>query len=1406
MKKIYLLIVIISLLKTSIYSQEDYLSDENFVFTRVYQKPSSSTEGAIESITYFDGLGRPMQQIAIRAGEAAHSSITGMHSWELGSGSLPFYNHIGNTLENNRIMGYDPFGYQEILWECGNDVESDADGGWNTDYFSIDNNASYRYSVWVKREGSQDGTTFLGTKNVNDLNDVENSNPYFWVGDLPNVGEWYLLVGVIHPYTYGGSNSGISGVYDRNGNMVDTGNDFKWRSTTTTTQLRNYLYYATDPGTRQYFWKPVFQKIDGTESSISELLQKAVGADIVTHIPYDEYGRQVKSYLPLPMEDNRFGSYRTVDMQAATASYYLDKYPEDFPGMTKTTANPYGEKLIELTPLNRVEAQAAAGYDWRLGGGHEIKFDRYTNDSLEVRLFKIELDSSYTPTLLQHPDRYFFPGQLYKTVTKDENWTSGLNHTTEEFKDKEGRVVLKRTYADAGSQSQVPHDTYYVYDDYGNLSYVIPPKVETPDGVSQTELDGLCYQYKYDHRNRLVEKKIPDKGDANNWESIVYNTLDQPILTQDPNLQERGEWLFTKYDGFGRVAYTGIVASTSNRVTLQGEADAHTAQYEERSGGIDIVGTTIYYTNNAYPTNAYASLSITDIHTENYYDTYLDTSNQQAGISVPSANSLGKPISTRTKTLPTVSKVLVLDTGERITTVSAYDDKGRTVWSKSTNPYLETTDLVESDLDFTGKVLKDKTTHQRGENAPVVFTNAYMYDHMGRLLKHIHCLEGDCVIDDNLVMDQEVTQTSNVNARYSIRLEPGFRVSAANGINFSAGIGNTQGEVIAANTYDELGNLVKKSVGGKDSLALQTLNYTYNVRGWLKKINDPNQLGDNLFGFEINYNDPKAGGRALFNGNISEAHWNSQNQNYTGNPVSSSYSYNYDALNRIKGATDNTGNYNLGHVSYDKMGNILSLQRQGHINADASLFGTMDNLDYDYDGNRLKTVTDFGNTTYGFKDGNTTGDDYGYDVNGNLTSDANKGITAGGIEYNHLNMPTKITVSNAGSNNGVIDYVYTADGIKLQKKKTQGGVMTTTDYAGDFVYENNSLKQFYQPEGYVELDGSDWQYVYQYKDIWGNTRITYADDDNSGSVTSSEIRREQNYYPFGLEHQGYNIASYGAKNNLKTYQGQEFNEDLELNVHEFRFRVYDPAIGRFWQVDPLAEDYTYNSTYAFQENKLGLGVELEGLELGPSNSAALHQARLKAADKLEARGKTNEANALRKASNKQQEYNTAAATLVVPGPEDVVMAGLLATKIGGAGLKFISKYADEAGSLLKNILTKGDNVVKSFDDLADAGKINASEVKFSQNSISGNFKDGNSVESLTKGLKDGSIDPSSIPAVRITNKDGKIYTLDNRRLKAFQDAGIEVNYQKVDYSSLPKSELRKFTTTNGGESIKIRGQ
>lgn len=55
-----------------------------------------------------------------------------------------------------------------------------------------------------------------------------------------------------------------------------------------------------------------------------------------------------------------------------------------------------------------------------------------------------------------------------------------------------------------------------------------------------------------------------------------------------------------------------------------------------------------------------------------------------------------------------------------------------------------------------------------------------------------------------------------------------------------------------------------------------------------------------------------------------------------------------------------------------------------------------------------------------------------------------------------------------------------------------------------------------------------------------------------------------------------------------------------LTWYQYKYRFYDPALGRFISVDPIAEKFMYNSTYAFAENKLGLGNEWEGLELGPT--------------------------------------------------------------------------------------------------------------------------------------------------------------------------------------------------------------
>ena len=95
---------------------------------------------------------------------------------------------------------------------------------------------------------------------------------------------------------------------------------------------------------------------------------------------------------------------------------------------------------------------------------------------------------------------------------------------------------------------------------------------------------------------------------------------------------------------------------------------------------------------------------------------------------------------------------------------------------------------------------------------------------------------------------------------------------------------------------------------------------------------------------------------------------------------------------------------------------------------------------------------------------------------------------------------------------------------------------------------------------------------------------------------------EESFYPFGLSQAGISstAVNFGSPiNKKKKFQGQEYNDDLGVDMYEFKYRMDDPQIGRFWQVDPLSDKYVYNSAYAFSENHVTSHVELEGLEKVP---------------------------------------------------------------------------------------------------------------------------------------------------------------------------------------------------------------
>ncbi|MBN8643438.1 MAG: type IV secretion protein Rhs [Flavobacteriales bacterium] len=886
---------------------------------------------------------------------------------------------------------------------------------------------------------------------------------------------------------------------------------------------------------------------DGLGRPIQQIAnaQSATGKNIVTPMSYDALGRQDKEYLPFTTQTNS-----------------LDFIPNAIAAQEQYTpyANQvsYSQKVFEASPLNRVLKQGAPGNSWAVdpnsNNDHTIKFEYQTNDSLEVRLFKAiatwsDAEGLYTTGFSESGTSYYPENQLYKTITKDENWvsTDGNNNTTIEFKDKEGKVVLKRTY-----NNDDAHDTYYVYDQFGNLTYVLPPLAE--GNTTPAVLDGLCYQYKYDYRNRLVEKKLPGKQK----EYIVYDKIDRVVAT-GPVFNPFGGtdtgWMITKYDAFNRPVYTAWKpqANITNVLRKSVQMDyAGATDVNEYKSNASIESIDTGYSNVVYPTTDLKLLTI------NYYDNY----NYPNAMAVPTATIYGKTATSDVKGLPTGSWVRILVNPSNVAfeiTHTFYDNKKyRPILTKTFN-YLGGYTQVKTKYNFEGQVLKTLTNHLR-ENGGYLATvlEEFEYSPQGRLLNHYHT------------------------------------------------VGNYGTQLLTHNEYDELGQLITKQVGGEDVttfVGLQKVDYRYNIRGWLTDINNIRDLTigtdpEDLFAFRISYDSPERSVNGtvqpLFNGNISETFWRTNSDNAV-----RKYGYAYDDLNRLKDAIYQKDEFPIivtnsydEYIKYDKNGNITRLDRNGNLD-DQSMFIQIDELGYSYfpNTNILKEVRDDSGDPMGFIDSPTTGTDYNYDANGNMISDANKGI--GLITYNHLNLPVTLDFGTTGT----ISYLYDATGRKVKKQvdDVNLGSQDKTYYMNGFQYKNQILQFFPTAEGYVNAtycencqlsDQYKISYVYNYTDHLGNIRVSYAIDPDTSEL---KILEENHYYPFGLKHTNYNgtarefkveeeellkiknVPSYFTTAYKYKYNGKEFQDELGLNFYDYGARNYDPAIGRWMNIDPLAE-------------------------------------------------------------------------------------------------------------------------------------------------------------------------------------------------------------------------------------------
>jgi RHS repeat-associated protein len=924
------------------------------------------------------------------------------------------------------------------------------------------------------------------------------------------------------------------------------------------------------------------QYIDGLGRALQTVSKAGspLGKDLVSPMVYDEFGRVSYQYLPYAAATTD-GSFQTNPFQDQ-ASFMQQQYG------SQGELFFYGKTEFEASPLDRAAKTMAPGNSWAGSNrGAEVSYE--VNAANEVRIWAIGDPAGSIPA----SSAYYDAGELFRTITKDEHGKRVV-----EYKDKEGQVVLKKVEI-TDNASVDSHtgwlSTYYVYDDLNHLRFVLSPRATeaavASGAIAAGIADELCFRYEYDSRGRMILKKVPGAAEV----YMVYDARDRLVFTQDGNMRPKNWWMTILYDALNRPVATGMTVYSgglsalrafaadpnnlngSTTISLQGSASTVSADLVistrengralyrasssieftpgfESEAGADFVAeivpggvsspSSLIVSGNALPSGA----AFTGL-TQSFYDDYSFTAksydntdnaklDQGTGLypeSLPSTNS------SLTKGMATGGKVWVindagdLSNGKWLETVSFYDEKGRPIQVQGDNE-AGGLEKQTTRFDFSGKAICTYQVH----NDPLSTAGAIRiktnldYDPSGRLL----------------------TVKKQIN---------------------DAGSSKT----ILENQYDELGQLKNKKLGTKtgSSDPLETLAYDYNIRGWLSGINkDYVNASENskYFGQTLSYDYGFT--TQQFNGNISGIEWRSK-----GDGEQRAYGFAYDDANRLLKAdfTQNSSGWNTsagvdfsiggdpatgGTMKYDANGNILEMWQKG-LKLNSSDW--IDKMKYTYyeGSNRLKNVVDLQNdplsrlgdfkisvlhpqktlkeneqASPGSVDLSTI-TDYTYDVNGNLVKDVNKDITtysgADGIQYNHLNLPWRITVKKDGTaNKGTIQYVYDAAGSKLKKITTETGVSvayngssytsditTTTSYIGSFIYEsklyNNTalsslnyqdqLQFFSHEEGRVrplrDASNAVSGYVYDYfiKDHLGNVRMVLTEEQKQDNYPAATM-------------------------------------------------------------------------------------------------------------------------------------------------------------------------------------------------------------------------------------------------------------------------------------------------------------
>ena len=347
----------------------------------------------------------------------------------------------------------------------------------------------------------------------------------------------------------------------------------------------------------------------------------ALKRDVVIPKVYDSAGRQHRTYLPVAVETNGIYKNDILDVDGNYANAAVDFYSNGSSDKIDDDSRYFSETVFESSPLSRPLKHIGPGENWfksdkastfqypinvhGSGVGQEKVISWQVNASSGLP------ERSAVDNVYVQASGYYSSGQLTIRVTTDEQG----NVEREYFDKLDRRVLIKHLVSGAPTDLNNLDQwamTYYIYDQKGNLAYVVQPELskalhQSGASPTSTDLNKFAFQYKYDGRNRPSQKQVPGAS----AEYFVYDYRDHLVMMQDGELRKLNKWKFTKYDALDRPIVSGLYTHTSS-VSQSGMSslidNVHFNEVYDPN--------THDYTNQIFPTTNVEILGVT------YYDSY----------------------------------------------------------------------------------------------------------------------------------------------------------------------------------------------------------------------------------------------------------------------------------------------------------------------------------------------------------------------------------------------------------------------------------------------------------------------------------------------------------------------------------------------------------------------------------------------------------------------------------------------------------------------------------------------------------------------------------------------------------------------------------------------------------------